>query len=104
MVSEHDPSLPQAVDWSNRSVVVRIDTNDQVLSMDLSLMAFELLVRWAEGLSSRVQHESEIRRIAGSLAVLVPSDETDEDINVLVGGERRTLTIDIGDLIRSGGA
>lgn len=104
MVSEHPPSLPQAVDWSNRSVVVRIDTNDQVLSMDLSLMAFELLVRWAEGLSSRVQHESEIRRIAGSLAVLVPSDETDEDINVLVGGERRTLTIDIGDLIRSGGA
>ena len=104
MVSEHDPSLPRAVDWSNRSVVARIDTNDQVLSMDLSLMAFELLVRWAEGLSSRVQHESEIRRIAGVLAALVPSDETDEDINVLVGGERRTLTIDIGDLIRSGGA
>lgn len=104
LVSEHAPSLPQAVDWSNRSVVARIDTNDQVLSMDLSLMAFELLVRWAEGLSSRVQHESEIRRIAGSLAALVPSDETDEDINVLLGGERRTLTIDIGDLIRSGGA
>jgi len=104
LASESDPTLPQAVDWANRSVTVRINTNDGTVCLDLSLMTFELLVRWAEGLSSRVQHESEIRRIAGSLSSLVRMDDSDEDIDVLVGGEKRTLTIDVGDLIRSGGA
>lgn len=98
-----DPVLPRAVDWSSRTTYLRIAADGQVVAIPLDLLRFELLFRWAAGLSSRVQHESEIRSLGGFLAALVPEGAAVEDIGVLVGGERRTLTIDVGDVIKSGG-
>ena len=97
------PVLPQAVDWSSRTVFLRITADQQVVPIPLDLLRFELLFRWAAGLSSRVQHESEIRSLGGFLAALAPEGSAGDDIGVLVGGERRTLTIDVGDVIKSGG-
>lgn len=99
------PQMPLAVEWSSRSVYVRLPGADGVVvPVQLDLMRFELLMRWAAGLSSRGQHEAEIRSLTSALAALAPNADADDDIGVLVGGERRTLTIDVGDRIRSGGA
>jgi hypothetical protein len=98
------PQLPDAVEWSSRSVYLRLTGGDQVVAIQLDLMQFELLFRWAGGLSSRGQHEAEIRSLTNALAALAPSSNDENDIGVLVGGERRTLTIDVGERIRSGGA
>lgn len=98
------PQLPDAVDWSSRCVYLRLTGGDHVVAVPLDLLRFELLVRWAAGLSSRGQHEAEIRSLTSALAALAPSSDDQDDIGVLVGGERRTLTIDVGDRIRSGGA
>lgn len=99
------PHLPLAVEWASRSVYVRLPGADgTVVPVQLDLMRFELLIRWAAGLSSRGQHEAEIRSLTSALAGLAPNAGVDDDIGVLVGGERRTLTIDVGDRIRSGGA
>lgn len=98
------PQLPLAVDWSSRCVYVRLPGAGQVVPVQLNLMRFELLVRWAAGLSSRGQHEAEIRSLTSALAGLAPSSQDEDEIGVLVGGERRALTIDVGERIRSGGA
>ncbi len=99
------PQLPRAVEWSSRSVYVRLPgAGGAVIPVQLDLMRFELLIRWAAGLSSRGQHEAEIRSLTSALAALAPTAADEDDIGVLVGGERRTLTIDVGDRIRSGGA
>lgn len=98
------PQLPEAVDWSSRAVYIRLSTGEDVVSLPLDLTRFELLVRWAAGLSARGQHEAEIRSITNLLAELAPATDEQDDIGVLVNGERRTLSIDIGDRIRSGGA
>jgi hypothetical protein len=99
------PQMPLAVEWSSRSVYVRLPgAHGVIVPVQLDLMRFELLIRWAAGLSSRGQHEAEIRSLTSALANLAPNADTDEDIGVLVGGDRRTLTIDVGDRIRSGGA
>ncbi len=100
---ESTPRLPTTLDWSSRFVVLRLGAEDSSVALDLDLMRFELLFRWAEGLSSRVQHEPEIRSITATLAALVPEGSSSHEIDILVGTERHTLTIDVGDQIRSGG-
>ena len=102
-ISGAGPTLPRAVDWVSRTVVLRISTDQGLVSIPLDLLKFELLFRWAAGLSSRIQHESEIRSLSGFLAALVPNGSPEHDIDVLVNGERRTLTIDVGEVIKSGG-
>jgi hypothetical protein len=97
-------TLPQAVDWSSRAVYLRIAGSDGVVPITLDLIRFELLSRWARGLTTRGQYESETRGLTRLLAKLVPTESERDDIEVLVNGERRSLTIDVGDRIRSGGA
>jgi hypothetical protein len=96
------PELPAALDWISRLAYIRIKVEDEVLSIPLDLLRFELLHRWASGLSSRTQHEAQIRSLSNALARLAPSRSDADDITVLVGGERRTLTIDVGERVRSG--
>ena len=102
MAPGHDPDLPKALDWLDRAVYLRIGDLPPVLVLPLDLFRFELLYRWAAGLSSRTQHEAEIRHLSSALAKLVPLSNDRDEITVLVGSERRTLTIDVGERIRSG--
>lgn len=103
LVAGGDPQLPAAVDWASRLVFLRLSAGGRTVPIPLDLLRFELLHRWAAGLSSRVQHEAELRSLTGALSALAPDRAADDDIGVLVGSERRTLTIDVGDRIRSGG-
>ncbi|WP_410664410.1 hypothetical protein [Amycolatopsis sp. lyj-84] len=97
---DNEPELPDAVDWLSRLTFIDIDG---YVCIPLNLFRFELLQRWAEGLRARTEHVAEIRLINGLLAKAVPHGEMDE-IVVLVGSERRTLSIDVGERIRSGEA
>ena len=96
------PDLPAAIEWLDREVVLRFEDDVEPVAIPVDLHRFELLFRWGSGLSSRHQHEAEIRHLTSALARLVPTSESGEEIIVLVGGERRTLTIDVGERIRSG--
>lgn len=102
LTGNDDPDLPKALDWLDRKVFLRIEDPETVVAVPLGLVRFELLCRWASGLSSRIQHEAEIRHLTGALSQLVTSGDELDEITVLVGGERRTLTIDVGERIRSG--
>lgn len=95
-----DPQMHRAVDWLSRTAFVRMPNE---LTIPLDLFRFELLLRWADGLRARSEHAAAVRLINGLLAKAMPRTEGDE-IVVLVGGERRTLSIDVGDRIRSGEA
>jgi hypothetical protein len=95
-----DPEMHRAVDWLSRTAFVRMPNE---LTIPLDLFRFELLLRWADGLRARSEHAAAVRLINGLLAKAMPRTEGDE-IVVLVGGERRTLSIDVGDRIRSGEA
>lgn len=97
-----DPDLPKALDWLDRVSYLRIEDSDATIALALDLFRFELLYRWAAGLSTRIQHEAEIRHLSGTLSQLVSSGDYLDEITVLVGGERRTLTIDVGERVRSG--
>ncbi|MDX3522926.1 hypothetical protein [Streptomyces scabiei] len=98
------PEMRNAVEWLNRSIYIRIpavDSDQAAVSVEVDLLRFELLTRWAAGLRSEVQHEAEIRGLSGSLAELADSSNKDDEIQVLVGNVMRKLMIDVGDKIRS---
>ncbi|WP_327259289.1 hypothetical protein [Streptomyces sp. NBC_01240] len=98
------PGMRNAVEWLNRSIFIRIPAvapGQGAVSVEVDLLRFELLTRWAAGLRSEVQHEAEIRGLSGSLADLADSLNKDDEIQVLVGNVMRKLMIDVGDKIRS---
>ncbi|WP_328938636.1 ATP-binding protein [Streptomyces tauricus] len=98
------PEMRNAVEWLNRSIFIRIPAvapGQGAVSVEVDLLRFELLTRWAAGLRSEVQHEAEIRGLSGSLADLADSLNKDDEIQVLVGNVMRKLMIDVGDKIRS---
>ncbi|WP_143696470.1 hypothetical protein [Williamsia muralis] len=97
------PIMPIAVEWSSRTVYLKISGSSGNVTIPLNLMLFELLRRWAGGLTTRGQYEGEIRSLTRLLATLAPPESGTDEIEVLVNGERRSLTIDVGDRIRSGG-
>ena len=98
------PGMRNAVEWLNRSIFIRIPAvtpGEGAVSVEVDLLRFELLTRWAAGLRSETQHEAEIRGLTGSLADLADSLNKDDEIQVLVGNVMRKLMIDVGDKIRS---
>lgn len=98
------PEMHEAVEWLNRAIYIRIpavNSDQDAVSVEADLLRFELLTRWAAGLRSEVQHEAEIRGLAGSLAELANFSNRDDEIQVLVGNVMRKLMIDVGDKIRS---
>lgn len=101
-VSGQEPELPSALDWIDRVTYLTLNNDARSVSIPLDLYRFELLYRWADGLSSRAQHESEVRHFTSALGRLVPAGSLGDEITVLVNGDRRTLTIDVGDRVRSG--
>lgn len=98
-----EPVLHKAVEWLNRAVFVRIPgpAGTPPVAVQLDLLRFELLTRWAAGLRSSTQHEAEIRGLTSTLAGLAEAASESEEIQVLVGATMRKLIIDVGDQIRS---
>jgi hypothetical protein len=98
-----DPVLQKAVEWLNRAIFVRIPgpSGKATVAVEVDLLRFELLNRWAEGLRSGTQHEAEIRGLTSTLAALADGASEPEVIQVLVGAVPRKLMIDVGDQIRS---
>lgn len=98
-----DPVLHRAVEWLNRAIFVRIPgpPGGDAVSIEVDLLRFELLNRWAAGLRSGTQHEAEIRGLTKTLAALADAASEREVIQVLVGAIPRKLMIDVGDQIRS---
>lgn len=97
------PILHQAVEWLNRAIFVRIPgpPGRAPVAVEVDLLRFELLNRWAAGLRSGTQHEAEIRGLTSTLAALADAASEREVIQVLVGAVPRKLMIDVGDQIRS---
>lgn len=100
---EPDPVLQQAVEWLNRAIFIRIPgpPGQSPVAVEVDLLRFELLNRWAAGLRSGTQHEAEIRGLTSTLAALADAASEREVIQILVGGVPRKIMIDVGDQIRS---
>jgi len=94
---ESDWHLVSTVEWSPRQIelVLRIPGSSHV-TIPLGIIEFELLSRWSEGLSCRVQHEEVVRNLLSHLGK-VPSPPTldSEDVRVIVNGT--TLTLDFAN-------
>lgn len=98
-----EPLLHRAVEWLNRAIFVRIPgpPGRPSVAVEVDLLRFELLNRWAAGLRSGTQHEAELRGLTSTLAALADAASEHEVIQVLVGAVPRKLMIDVGDQIRS---
>ncbi|KRE21876.1 hypothetical protein [Agromyces sp. Soil535] len=98
-----EPVLHEAVEWINRAIYVRIPGphGKRPVAVEVDLLRFELLNRWAAGLRSGTQHEAEIRGLTSTLSALAEAASEREEIQVLVGATMRKLMIDVGDQIRS---
>jgi hypothetical protein len=98
--SSSDSSLlPDLVDWIDRMLVVRF--KDRNTAIKLNLLAFEFVMRSAEGLSCRNFFRAEIRRINAGLA-RISQDRSSEDESITVAFEDnlRHLSIDEGNKIK----
>jgi hypothetical protein len=96
------PHLFDVLDWQDREIVVRIRDTAEVVDVPLNLFRHELLYRWARGLNSRQHHDAETRGILSQLAPLGRQSSEDDEVTVLVRGERRILVLDTDDRVRLG--
>ena len=94
--------LSAALDWTDRAIFVRISQGRELplVTLELDMLRFELLLRYAEGLTAREHFHADLRRITSTLAMLATATDATE-ITVLVGGERRRLSIDVGNRVRA---
>lgn len=100
--SEGSAELASALDWSDRSVIVEFDTEagHRPLQIQLDLLRFELVLRYADGLTARDHFHADLRRLSSRLAKLATATDSSE-VTVLVRGERKKLSIDVGNRIRA---
>jgi hypothetical protein len=97
------PTLPEAIDWLDRRVVVRFGDGTD-LELELDLLQFDYVMRAGEGLACRSFFRADIRRIMASLAMLVDRNgRSVDEISVLKNGRVQKIVIDQG-LIRTGDA
>ncbi len=94
--------LKAALDWSDRSVFLSLTQGPDELpvTLELDMLRFELVLRYAEGLTAREHFHADLRRITSRLARLATATDSSE-ITVLVGGERRRISIDVGNRVRA---
>lgn len=92
--------LPNALDWSDRSVAIEIGEGAEAHAIHIDLLTFEYLMRAGEGLDGRVFFDAEVRRISGALAPLVQRTDEDDQIEIVREGRIEGLVIDTGDVIR----
>jgi len=85
--------LSDTVEWSPRRIdlVLRIPGANHV-TIPLGMIEFELLSRWSEGLSCRVQHEEVVRKLLAHLGHVPPPPLIDsDDLRLIVNGAPLTL-------------
>jgi hypothetical protein len=92
--------MPDAVDWSDRKVVVEIDDGERIHQIHLDLLTFEFVMRAGEGLDAAAFFDAEVRRITAALTPLAERPPEDEAIMVLRDGQIEALDIDVGNVIR----
>lgn len=99
-------TLPESVDWIDRSVVVRIDdrNSSSTTELALDLLAFECAARSASGYISEGFYAQEIRRIRTFLGKLAEvGRSTDGQITLFLKGLVHTVSLDEGVIQVGGG-
>jgi hypothetical protein len=96
----HGADLPQALDWSDRAVVIELRDREGVYPVQIDLLTFEYLMRAGEGLDGRAFFDAEVRRLAGAIAPLVRGASDEDQIEIVRDGRLEGLVIDTGDVIR----
>ena len=88
-ITDGRADLPALVDWIDRKVVITFRSKHrESVSVELSLLQFEFVVRSAEGLACRGFFQGEIRRILARLTELAERADRDEEEIRVVHGDR----------------
>lgn len=98
-------SLSRSVDWTDRTVVIRIDERlGKPAEIALGLMAFECIARSASGFISEGFYAHEMRRIRTFLGKLAERGRSnDGQISLFMNGRVHTVSLDMGVIQVSGG-
>lgn len=99
-----DWSIASSVDWSDRTVVVRInEKGDKCSDIALDLLAFECVARSAAGYVSEGFYSHQMRRIRTFLGALAESfGDNDGQIALFINGRVQSVSIDL-NVIQVGG-
>lgn len=101
----NDWSLPDSVDWIDRTVVVRIeDQASSICELALDLLSFECVARAASGYISEDFYAQEMRRIRTFLGKLAEfGRSSDGQISLFLNGRVHTVSLDEGVIQVGGG-
>ena len=94
--------LPRALDWLDRGRLPTVEDGPPSRGSAARPPSVRAVVPVGGGTEQPRPHEAEIRHLSAALARACPVEGHRDEITVLVGGDRRTLTIDVGERIRSG--
>jgi hypothetical protein len=99
-------ALPQSVDWLDRHVVLRINSEDGVIhDLLLDLVALDCIVRAGGGYVAEEFYAHDVRRIITFLGRLAETRKASGDqITLFMGGTLRSVSIDDGLIQVSGGS
>jgi hypothetical protein len=98
-------TLPESVDWIDRSVVVRIDErNAKTSELVHDLLAFECVARSASGHISEDFYAQEMRRVRTFLGKIAERGRArDGQISLFLNGKVHTVSLDEGAVQVGGG-
>lgn len=97
--------MPKAVDWIDRSVVLRIDEGlGRLRELPLDLLSFECISRAASGHVSEDFYANEIRQVRTFLGQLAEGGQLDDSAQIMVfmQGKIQNVSLDMG-VIQVGG-
>ncbi len=96
--------MPKAVDWIDRTVVLRVDESLNLLrELPLDLLSFECISRAASGHVSEEFYANEIRQVRTFLGQLAESTTDDaSQIMIFMRGQIQNVSLDMG-VIQVGG-
>lgn len=95
-------SLPEAVDWIDRVVLLTVETTaGEKHTYPLHLLTFDCIMRAASGYLPDAFYAHDVRRIVNFLGLLAERGrQSDHDsIDVMVSGHMHTVTLEEGDVI-----
>ncbi len=104
--SRKEFSLARAVDWLERQVYLSIglQQNEQDTLFPLNLLTFDCIMRASSGYLPESFYEHDIRKIQNFLGFLAGEARREQisGIEVIVGGQQKTVSLDEGGVIDVG--
>lgn len=98
-------SLPEAVDWLEREIILSIQIQEEIYTYPLNLLVFDCILRASSGYLPEAFYAHDIRKIINFLGLIADKGRQGDPsgIDIVIGGSMRSVTLEEGEVIMVSG-